>query len=122
MIKINWGHISHVFILVILFSIPFLTPFFHPFKDVQPVLTSTSLLFAILTGFLIGAATADYLRLQSLIANANARMISIFGEVKLIQPSSAPKVAHAIDQYMIAVLDYESLKYFSATQKEFNSI
>lgn len=101
---------------------PFVLPSFHFDFDISTTLTIISLLFTILIGFFIGASTTDYLRLQSLISELNADLIEIFDFGKIIQPSFAKKLANAIDQYMIAILDFPFLNWVPHTQKQFEEI
>lgn len=90
--------------------------------DIGTVLTVISLIFAILVGFFFAAATSNYLRLQSLITQEDAALITIYNLTQLIQPSGAPAVAETIDAYMIAVLDYEILTYAPGVAKELQAV
>jgi len=80
------------------------------------------LLFSILLGFFIAAATSNYLKLQTNISQEDSCLIYIFGLVKIIQPQAEEKIAKAIDEYMIAALDYEYLEYITYTSTEFNAL
>jgi len=121
--KINWEFIfKNGTIAAILMILTFLLPDFHFAFDISVILTIVSLLFAILVGFFIGTATTNYLRLQTLISNANADLIQIFRLSKLIQVSSGEKIANVIDEYMIAMLDFPFLKWVPNTKKEFNEV
>jgi ABC-type multidrug transport system fused ATPase/permease subunit len=113
---------TDIFVPIFLLVLPFtLKPLNFGF-DVATILTILSLIFAILAGFFIAAATSNYLRLQTLISEANASLISLFSLARLIQSSAAKKVGAAIDRYMIAVLDYDLLHYVPKTEKEFGEI
>ncbi len=114
--KIKW------LVVAILLLAPFILPVFHFTFDISLTLTVVSLLFAIFAGFFISTTTTNYLRLQSLISNANSDLIKMFRLSKLIQPSSAEKIANLIDQYMIAILDFSFLDWIPNTQKEFNKL
>ncbi len=113
--------LRYVFQLILL-SLPFVIPPISLQDDSGMLLTAISLLFAILVGFFIATTTSNYLRLQTLIADANAGLISIFSLIKGIDPQKLPEVAQAIDDYMIASLDYELLDYTDKTKKEFNRV
>jgi hypothetical protein len=113
--------VKYVFQAVLL-ALPFLLPQIPLRDDSGVFLTAVSLLFAILVGFFIATTTSNYLRLQTLIADANAGLISIYNLVKHIEPNKAPIVEEAIDEYMIASLDYELLDYTDKTKKEFNRV
>ncbi|MEK7135419.1 MAG: hypothetical protein AAB780_01810 [Patescibacteria group bacterium] len=105
-----------------LISLPFWLPAFHIHEDNSTLLTAVSLLFAILVGFFIATATSNYLRLQTLIADANAGLVSLYNLVRNIEPSKEPQIGDAIDNYMIAALDYELLDYTEKTKGELNEV
>lgn len=105
-----------------LVSLPLILPVFSLNFESSNILTAVSLLFAILIGFFVGASTSNYLKLQSLISNEDARLISVFQMVKVVQPKAAKKIANCIDDYMISSLDYEFLNYVRPVTKEFNAL
>lgn len=107
---------------VVLLILPFVLPQISIHDESGILLTAVSLLFAILVGFFIATTTSNYLRLQSLIADANAGLISVYNLMKGIDPSKVPPLEQAIDEYMIAALDYELLDYTDKTKKEFNRV
>ncbi|MFH0891661.1 MAG: hypothetical protein V1867_02675 [Candidatus Falkowbacteria bacterium] len=90
--------------------------------DVSTVLTSISLLFTILIGFFMAAATSNYLGLQATISKEDSCLIYIYGLIKIIRPTSAEAAAQAVDGYMITALDYELLEYAAYTNKEFEAL
>jgi len=107
---------------IILLASPFFVPDFKFYDEGGVILTSISLLFAILVGFFIATSTSNYLRLQALIADANAGLVSLYNLTKKIEPSKKLVMEQAIDEYMIASLDYELLDFTSKTRKEFGEI
>lgn len=107
---------------IALLLVAILLPVFKFSFDISNMLTVVSLLFAILIGFFIAAATSNYLRLQTLISDEDASLMSIFDLVKIIQPSAEKRFANLIDKYMIAALDYDQLDYFMATSVEFDNL
>src|SRR3989344_819020 len=107
-------------IRIFLLATPFFIPHFTGSSNVGDFLTAVSLLFAILAGFFIAAATSNYLRHQTLIASENAAIISIAGLAKKIDPANSDKVVETIDVYMIAILDYDLLDYPQKTKREFD--
>lgn len=102
--------------------VPFLLPQFEFHDDSGVLLTAVSLLFAILVGFFIATTTSNYLRLQTLIADANACLISIYNLILGIDPKKKLLIEDAIDNYMIASLDFELLDHTDKTKKEFNEV
>lgn len=115
-------NISSILFQIIIFLISLFFPFFNLSFDAATILTSVALLFTILIGFFIAAATSNYLRLQSLISDEDAKLISLFGIAKLVNPSKQEELADLIDKYMIAALDYDLLGYTSSTAKEFDDL
>jgi len=108
--------------IIVLIILPFAVPRFIFSFDVPTLLTVVSLIFAILVGFFFAAATSNYLRLQTLIAEMNAGLISLFSLTRVIQPDVSEDVGGAIDHYMMAALDYELLEHVPQTEREFDDI
>ncbi|MFA6353299.1 MAG: hypothetical protein WCW90_03670, partial [Candidatus Paceibacterota bacterium] len=110
------------FIIPILaFGIPFVVPLYN-FSYPQDLLNVVSLLFVIILGFFIAAATSNYLNFQSCLAEENSALVTLFNIVKLVAPSSTKKIADLIDYYVIKTLDYEIGEYADHTQKEYDEI
>src|SRR3989344_5261970 len=97
-------------------------PLFKISLDVPTLLSVLSFLFAILVGFFIATATANYLRLQALIAEEDAGLITIFNLVRNIAPKDLEKITDAIDNYAIAALSFELTEYVSKTDREFEGL
>lgn len=106
---------------VVAFIIPFVVPSYH-FAYSQDLLNVISLLFVIILGFFIAAATSNYLNFQSCLAEENSALITIFNITKLVAPSSAEKIANLIDHYVIKTLDYKIGDYADYTQKDYDEI
>ncbi|GEM_PF-854975 len=107
---------------IVLLAIPFFLPLYYFTFDISTLLTVVSLIFAILIGFFIATATTNYLRLQSLIADEDSSLISIFDLSKIVQLSEVPKMKEIIDRYATAALDFELTEYVEKTQKEFRDL
>lgn len=107
---------------VVLFAIPFLWPKFSLGFDGNITLTVVSILFTILVGSFIAGATTNYFRLQQLISQFNAALVSLYGLARLVSPTKAPALAETIDHYMIASLDYDLLEFASRTEAEFTAV
>ncbi len=101
-----------------LFVLPFVAPIYRVQFDVATTVTVVSLFFAILVGFFIAGATSNYLRLQTLIATEDGCLLAIYNFTKLIAPERLEKVCEAIDQYLIAVVEFDQLEYAAQTRKE----
>jgi len=107
---------------VILFSLPFLVPLYGLGIDANTLVAAISTIFAIFTGFLIADAMSNYLRLQSLIAEENSSLITIADDAEQIDKKGFIAVHQAIDEYMIAQLDLNTLNHFSQTQKQMDRL
>ncbi|MDO8551466.1 MAG: hypothetical protein Q7S03_02190 [bacterium] len=105
-----------------LFSMPFLIPVYPPDDALSTLLAVVSLLFAILVGFFIAAATSNFLRLQSLIANEDGALIAIYNLSKIIDSNSSDKIADVIDNYATKSLDFELEEYVDRSQKDFEEL
>ncbi|MFH1099102.1 MAG: hypothetical protein V1723_04345 [Candidatus Uhrbacteria bacterium] len=114
--------IIKVIVPLLVLTASFLLPAYHPTFDIPTLLTIVSLIFAILVGFFIAAATTNYLRLQSLVVDEDSTLINIFNLTKTIQPSAISKMQEAIDRYAISALDFELADYVHKTQKEFDEV
>lgn len=112
----------NIFSPILLVALPFALPLYGFGFDVATILTIVSLFFAILLGFFFAAATSNYLRLQTLITDSNAGLVTLHNLAHLIDPTGAEKVTAAIDNYMISDLDFESLNYSMRTSKEFDEL
>lgn len=102
--------------------IAFGIPLFKLNFDIASILIVISLLFAILVGFFIAAATSNYLALQSLIAEEDAGLIAVYNYCRVIAPEISSRIVDAIDTYVIAALSFELTEYIGKTQKEFDGV
>lgn len=111
-----------IILRLLLVALGVFTPLFSFGFEVGSVMSVVSLLFAILAGFFIAAATSNYLRYQSLIAAENASLITIAQLAKEIDPGNFERVAEEIDAYMVATLDADLLNYHRSVSGEFESL
>lgn len=109
--------IKHLSLIAVFLILPFAVPIFQLGFDIPTILTVISLLFAILAGFFIATATSNYLRLQTLISDENSNLMNIYHYVKIIDPKATETVSDAIDEYIIAGLDYDLLEFAQPTRK-----
>ncbi len=100
----------------------FLLPLFEIGNELGTLISATSTVFAIVAGFFIADAMSNYLRLQTLIAEENASLISIADTVRKIGDKESVGVHQAIDQYMIAQLNLGTLGHVFQTEKEVDQI
>lgn len=106
-----------IIVLVTFYSPNLVLPF-----DISALITIVALIFTILIGFFISAATANYLRLQSLVSTEDGTLIGIFNFCKKIQPDSKEIIAEAIDGYATSALDHEMTDYVEKTEYEFSNL
>ncbi len=106
---------------IALFLLPFVLPHIG-ISNLSLLVTPTSGVFAIVTGFFIADAMSNYLRLQTLISEENAALISIAENAREIDPANSVKVDKAIDDYMIAILNLTTLNHASHTEQEVDAI
>ncbi len=104
-----------------LIAIPFLLPIFK-FSDVNTLVAATSAVFAIVSGFFIADAMSNYLRLQTLIAEENAALMTLAIDVKKMDSAHKTVVYDAIDKYMIAQLEAKTLEHTSSTRQQVDGL
>jgi hypothetical protein len=118
----SWHFVFRTVLPVFLFLLPFFLPPFHYDFNYGALLLVTPIAFAVLTGFFIATATANYLNLQTLVAEEDAALITIYNLAKLVDPERAEKVAEAIDQYLMKAFDFQFTDYTEWTVQEFDPI
>ena len=106
----------------LLFLLPFLVPMYGADFEVSTIVTIASLFFAILVGFFIAGATSNYLRMQTLIATEEGVLMSLYNYVCLIARDRSVEVVDAIERYIIAVYEFDTLGYADDTRKELHRI
>jgi preprotein translocase subunit SecF len=99
--------------------LPITLPDFNFEVDFSTLLTIISLLFTILVGFFIAAATSNYNNLQMLIAKEDSISISLYNLAKIIDSEQSKKIAECIDAYTIQSLNFELNEYIDRTQNEY---
>lgn len=100
----------------------FMLPRFEVSYDPNTILSAATFIFSILTGFFLSDATANYRALREIILTENATLSNLYQITKRENPKRAPQLATAIDEYMIAQLDYELLDHYDNTKDEFDKI
>ena len=115
-------YVFRIFIPLLLLVSAFAVPIYKVGIDISNFLTAVSVLFAILLGFFIATATTNYLNFQANLADEGTALIMLFNLGLLVRPSAKEKIAEAIDQYVIATLDFSLTDYVKNTQKEYNKL
>ncbi len=100
----------------LLFALPFVLPLFNVGADAGILITASSTIFAIVAGFFIADAMANYLRLQTLVATENSALVAIADDARRVDGTGYVAVHKAIDDYMIAQLDSGTLNHTTQTQ------
>jgi hypothetical protein len=90
--------------------------------DISNLFTAVTVLFGILTGFFIAATLTNYFKLQSLISEETAGLISLYRISIILSPKIKNEIASAIDKYLISAFDFELYNYIEKNWKEFNYI
>ncbi len=121
-VKERWRFVFKILIPVVLFLLPFFLPLFEYGFNFEALLLVTPIAFAVLAGFFIATATTNYLNLQTLVAEEDATLISVYNLSKLIDPERAERVAEAIDQYLMKAFDFQFSEYTDFTITEFDPI
>lgn len=117
--KIYW---KDILFGLVLFSLPFALPLFKFIEDVNTTTSAVVSLFAIVSGFFIADAMSNYLRLQTLIASENSALMSLAEHSKRVDEKNSINVYDAIDKYMIAQLNLDTLNHVLDTEDEIDNI
>ncbi len=114
--------IKIIVIVLIFFVVSVIFPENIKIAETSNLLTATTVLFGLLAGFFIASALTNYFRLQSLIAEETADIISLYQRVITLAPRLKKKILAAIDTYVIAAFDYELSVYINKTWPQFNQL
>lgn len=115
-------YIKDIVLGACLFLIPFIIPAFSVSTDVGTLVTATSAVFAVVAGFFIADSMSNYLRLQTLISEENAALISLADYAKKIDAKHSVSIFNAIDGYLIAQLDSDTLNHILQTEKQIDHL
>ncbi len=114
--------VLRIIVPLFVFGSAFIIPVYGVQFEISDLIVVISLLFAILLGFFIATATANYLDFQARLAEEGEALIMIFSFGRLVQPGAARKLADAIDRYLIATLDFSLTEYVQKTETEFEAL
>ncbi|MBS3094945.1 hypothetical protein J4474_04725 [Candidatus Pacearchaeota archaeon] len=114
--------VFYALVLVVLIVLLFLIPANFMQSDISNLFTATTVVWAIIVGFFMAAALANYSTLQSLISSETAGLISLSYFVKFIDPLLSKKVNEEIDNYVIRAFDFELSDYIDKTRADFDNI
>ena len=115
-------YLRAIFVPALIVVAPIIIPLFRVSFNSGDILGPTTFIFSILAGFFIADATANYRRLRQLILTENATLSYLYYITLRENPQKANKLADAIDEYMIAQLDYNLLDHTEHTRDEFNKV
>lgn len=90
--------------------------------DTSDIFTFSSVLFGLLVGFFIAATLTNYFRLQTLVSEQTTALISLYQRCKNLNSKIKNEVTEAIDQYLIALFDFEFTDYVDKTSSEFDKL
>ena len=117
---INLGYVDYVVICCLLVA-AFLIPIFN-LPAAAGLANAVPAVFAIAAGFFINDAMQNYLRLQTLIAEEDATLISLAHALRSAPGIDSGPVERAIDAYLIKVLEANNIDHISHSQKEFEAL
>jgi hypothetical protein len=86
------------------------------------VLTITSFLFGIISGFYIVVTTTDYNNLKSILASETANWIFLYKNILAYDKHLAKEFSLLVDAYIRRNFDYELIDYSRGTSVEFEAI
>jgi len=97
-------------------------PEFIPLQDIGLLLTVTTFLFGILSGFFITNRWGRYTNLKTLLTNETGYLIGTYKLSTMISEKFAKKIADLIDEYLIQAFRYEIYEYHEKTEEYFYKI
>lgn len=83
--------------------------------EINLVLTVSSFLFAILSGFFITRLNTRYDKIVESIGEEDASWLALYQTARIIGPDFAKRIGNLIDQYYILAYDYFLGNYYKAT-------
>ncbi len=114
---------------IYLFSLIIFTAllFFIPSTFISPehgntILTISTFLFGIISGFYIVVTTTDYNSVKNILAKETAGWIKLYHHISLYDQEVAKTLSGLIDDYVLRAFDYEIIDYARSTAVEFDKI
>ncbi|MDP3785023.1 MAG: hypothetical protein Q8R12_03015 [bacterium] len=86
------------------------------------ILTISTFLFGIISGFYIVVTTTDYNSVKNILAKETAGWIKLYHHVSLYDQAVAKTLSALIDDYVLRTFDYEIIDYARSTAVEFDKI
>ena len=93
-----------------------------PDGQVELILTISTFLFAILSGFFISRANSRYNRMKEAIASEDANWLSFLENSKFFSKTFHNRVTDLIDQYYVIAFDYELGQYYKHNAKHLKQL
>jgi len=103
-------------------TLPFVLPAFPAPLNVHALFSVSFVVFAVVAGFFITGGMAAYRRLQTLISEENAALISLARLAKRADEDKANRIREAIDAYMVRQLDTGTLNQHRITQPQVDQL
>ncbi|MCX6781266.1 MAG: hypothetical protein NT003_04100 [Candidatus Magasanikbacteria bacterium] len=116
---------QHVFFssLIVFIGLLFVTPPALISSNLgNTVLTITTFLFGIISGFYIVVTTTDYNSIKNILASETAAWITLYQNIVLYDKTLADKFSNLIDVYVRRTFDYEIIDYARGTLDEYEQL
>jgi len=111
------------FMALIIFTITtFMLPQLEPPEKVELILTVSSFLFAIFTGFFISRASSRYDKILEILSDEDAEWVTVYRNSKNIEESFLEQVREIMDKYYTTAEDYFEESYYKPTIKYLDQI
>ncbi len=108
---------------LIIFTITtFMLPQLEPPEKVELILTVSSFLFAIFTGFFISRASSRYDKILEILSDEDAEWVTVYRNSKNIEESFLEQVREIMDKYYTTAEDYFEESYYKPTIKYLDQI
>ncbi len=103
--------------LIIFTIIAIYIPGIGPTEEIKTILTISTFLFAILSGFLISRSNTRYDKIKELTAEEDSNWFSLYEKSKLVNKNFEEKISEAIDNYYIIAFDFDIGKAYKLQTK-----
>jgi hypothetical protein len=114
-------HASFIALLIFII-IAIFVPGAGPSRDVEIILTISTFLFAILSGFFISRLNSRYNKIRDFSASEDAYWFSFYHLSKRFDKTFSNKIKKIIDNYYIELSDFGIENYYKPTSKYINKI
>ncbi len=118
-VETTTGILISLFLIIIIFLV---APYYKLTDDMRTILTISTFLFGIFSGFAIASRLTRYSRYRDLLTNETGFLITLYSYSKYVDEKFCKKIADLIDNYLLESFLYEVYEFHEKTEKQFYAI